>query len=161
MTLAMPNTTESDLPSEADRQAAKVASRALSRLSGRGCVRVDAVPDSEFSSAAQEGRQTFILPATAVRLLTDMLAHLAEGRSVTVMPEDAELTTQEAADMLNVSRPHLVKLLQEERIPFHKTGTHRRVALRDLLAYRKARALEANTALDDLAKQAQDLEMGY
>lgn len=154
MTLAMLKTVEPGSPSEADMEAAQEASRALARFSGKGGVRVEAEGDHEV-------RQSFILPATAVRLLTDVLARLAEGRTVVIMHDDAELTTQQAADMLNVSRPHLVKLLQEKQIEYHKVGTHRRITLRNLQAYRKRRATEVAAALDELAQQAQELDMGY
>lgn len=154
MTLPMLKAVEPGSPSETDQAEAVTASRALALLNGRGGVRVEAV--------AGEGQpQTFILPAPAVRLLTEMMAYLAAGRMVQVMPEDAELTTQEAADMLNVSRPHLVKLIQEGRLRHHKAGTHRRVLLRDLLEYRRKRQDEANAAMDELAVQAQELGMGY
>ena len=154
MTMAQLKTTEPGSPSEADRVAAQVAGRALAKLNGRGCVRVEATAD-------QGEHQTFILPATAVRLLTNMLAHLAEGRTVAVMPDDAELTTKQAADMLNVSRPHLVKLVDEERIPHRLVGTHRRILLRDLLAYRQGHIKAATAAMDALTAQAQELGMGY
>lgn len=72
-----------------------------------------------------------------------------------------ELTTQEAADMLNVSRPHLVKLLEEGVLPFHKTGRHRRVRFADLMVYRDARQKESESAMAELAEQAQQLRMGY
>lgn len=72
-----------------------------------------------------------------------------------------ELTTQEAADMLNVSRPHLVKLLEEGVLPFHKTGRHRRVRFADLMVYRDARQKESESAMAELAAQAQQLRMGY
>lgn len=98
MSSAMLKTVKSGLLPEADIEAARDASRALARLGSRGGVHVQAEEGGE--------RQDFVLPATAVRLLTDMLALLAQGRSVVVMPEDAELTTQQAADMLNVSRPY-------------------------------------------------------
>lgn len=154
MTFPMLKAVEPGSPSETDRAEAVAASRALALLNGRGGVRVEAVTGEGQS-------QTFILPAPAVRLLTDMMAYLAAGRMVQVMPEDAELTTQEAADMLNVSRPHLVKLIQEGRLRHHKAGTHRRVLLRDLLEYRRKRQDEANAAMDELAAQAQELGMGY
>ena len=154
MTLAMLKTVEPGSPTKADMEAAQEASRALARFSGKGGVRVEAEGD-------QEARQSFILPATAVRLLTDVLARLAEGRTVVVMHNDAELTTQQAADMLNVSRPYLVKLLEENKIQHHKVGTHRRIMLRNLEAYRQLRMTEVNAALDELAQQAQELDMGY
>ncbi len=141
-------------PSEADMQEARNASRALARLAGHDRVRVEAVADNEPP-------QTFILPAPAVRMLTDMLAHLAEGRMVAVIPNDAELTTQQAADALNVSRPYLVKLLERGEIRFHKTGTHRRVRFGDLQTYLAKSAQARRAALDDLAAEGQALDMGY
>ena len=154
MTLAMLRTVEPGSPSQADMEAAQQASRTLARFSGKGGVRVEAEDD-------HEARQSFVLPAAAVRLLADVLAYLAEGRSIVIMPDDAELTTQQAADMLNVSRPHLVKLLEENKLRHHKVGTHRRVVLRDLNAYRRTHMAESDAALDELVQQAQELDMGY
>lgn len=141
-------------PSETDRSDAASASNALARLAGQGRVRVEAMVNGLPA-------QTFVLPASAVRLLTDMLAHLAQGRAVAVMPEEAELTTQQAADMLNVSRPYLVQLIESGAIPFHKTGTHRRIRLRDLLDYRERKTAGSQAALDALTAQAQELGIGY
>lgn len=101
------------------------------------------------------------LPTSALRLLVDILAELADGNAVKVVPIHAELTTQEAADLLNVSRPHLVKLLEEGVLPFHKTGKHRRVLFADLMRYREQRERESHAAMDELAKQAQELRLGY
>ena len=153
MTMAMPRTVEPGSPSEADMAAAQVASRALARLSGHGRVRVEARGD-------QDEAQSFILPIAAIRLLTDMMTHLAEGRRVSVMPEDAELTTKQAADMLNVSRPYLVGLLQAGKLAHHMVGTHRRVLVRDLLDYRRRQRKASGAAMDELAAQAQELDMG-
>ncbi len=101
------------------------------------------------------------IPTAAYRLLIDILSEMAMGNAVSLIPVHAELTTQEAADILTVSRPFLVKLLDENAIPFHKVGTHRRVRYRDLLDYKSKIDQERNKALDELTAQAQELNMGY
>lgn len=97
------------------------------------------------------------LPTMALRLLADILSELATGNAVKVVPVHAELTTQEAADMLNVSRPHLVKLLDEGHIPHHKTGKHRRICFADLMAYKEQREKERHKALEELVDLGQEM----
>ena len=104
---------------------------------------------------------TVQLPAFALRLLDEILSELAMGNAVKVVPIHAELTTQEGADLLNVSRPHLVKLLDENVIPHTKVGRHRRVKFADLMDYKQRRTNESRQAMDELAAQAQELGMGY
>ena len=101
------------------------------------------------------------LPTSALRLLVDILGELALGNSVKVVPVHAELTSQEAADLLNVSRPHLVKLLEEGALPHHKTGRHRRVLFSDLMAYKQQRDAANSKAMDELASLSEELGMGY
>lgn len=101
------------------------------------------------------------LPTSALRLLVDILAELADGNAVQVVPVHAELTTQEAADLLNVSRPHIVKLLEEGLLPFHRTGKHRRVRFADLMQFKQERERASEQAMEELSKQAQELGMGY
>ncbi|MGN6480761.1 helix-turn-helix domain-containing protein [Luteibacter sp.] len=101
------------------------------------------------------------LPTSALRLLVDILAELADGNAVKVVPVHAELTTQEAADLLNVSRPHMVKLLEDGALAFHRTGKHRRVRFADLMRYKETRERASEDAMSELARQAQDLGMGY
>ena len=102
-----------------------------------------------------------VLPRHALELLRNILTEMAQGNAVTLMPVHAEVTTQEAANLLNVSRPHLVKLLEEGAIPFTRVGTHRRIRFQDVMAYRAARATESEAALQALADQAQEHDMGY
>ncbi|MEU3169514.1 excisionase family DNA-binding protein [Streptosporangium sp. NPDC006930] len=98
-----------------------------------------------------------ILPREAVSLLAFILAQAAEGRGVTVIPSHAELTTQQAADMLNVSRPYLIKLLEEGEIPFRLVGKHRRVTCEDLQEYKRRDDARRRTAADQLAALGQEL----
>lgn len=101
------------------------------------------------------------IPKEAVNLLLIIVSNMAEGRSFTLVPTNTVLGTQEAADMLNISRPHLVKLLEEGKIPFTKVGSHRRIALKHVIAFDMKTKAKRNEELDFLAKQAQDLNMGY
>jgi len=102
------------------------------------------------------------VPVSALRLLVDILTEIGEGNAISIIPIHAELTTQDAADVLNVSRPFLVQLLERGEIPFHKIGTHRRVPLpgRDTRT-RSGSTLNGTRTLDALAEQAQALKMGY
>jgi excisionase family DNA binding protein len=101
------------------------------------------------------------LPTSALRLLVDILAELAEGNAVRVVPIHAELTTQEAADLLNVSRPHLIKLLESTGLRHHRTGKHRRIRYDDLMQFKVQRDRASEHAMEELAKQAQELQLGY
>ncbi|MCR4541914.1 helix-turn-helix domain-containing protein [Pseudomonas sp. 18.1.10] len=104
---------------------------------------------------------TLVLPTSALRLLVDILGELAIGNAVKVVPVHAELTSQEAADLLNVSRPHLVKMLEEGAIPFTKTGRHRRIRFSDLMEFKQRRDAESQEAMEALVRQAQELGMDY
>ncbi len=94
------------------------------------------------------------------QLVLDVLTHVGRGRMVTVLPYDVDLTTKEAADLLNVSRPHLTKLLTDGRIPFHKVGSHRRVRAEDVVMFRAHREAERADALDELQRLGQEFDAG-
>jgi len=94
------------------------------------------------------------LPDAVCRLLKDIVRNMQLGRAIVLVPENQQLTTQRAADLLGVSRPHLIKLLEAGDLPYHKAGSHRRVYLKDLIAYQKRRDTERKAALDRIGKEA-------
>ncbi|MBP9233241.1 MAG: helix-turn-helix domain-containing protein [Hyphomonadaceae bacterium] len=98
------------------------------------------------------------LPADAAQLILDILGHMARGDAVTLIPVHAELTTQQAADLLNVSRPTLVKLLEEGRLTFQKPGRHRRIKFEEVMRYKQESERARNSALDELAAIGEDIE---
>lgn len=153
MTAAYPKMT---LPVEREMQAAVQGQRALAAYLA---TRVETQRIQIFDDENQAHQVE--LPTSALRLLVDILAELADGNAVKVVPVHAELTTQEAADLLNVSRPHLVKLLEEGALPFHWAGKHRRVRFSDLMQFKAARDLASEQAMAELARQAQEWGMGY
>jgi excisionase family DNA binding protein len=98
--------------------------------------------------------QRLDLPDAVFRLLKDIVRNMQLGRAIALIPENQQLTSQRAADLLGVSRPHLIKLLERGELPYHKVGSHRRICLKDLLAYQKRRDVERKAALDRIAKEA-------
>lgn len=108
-----------------------------------------------------DSEQKVVIPAAAFHLLVDILSQMAQGNAVTLIPIHAELTTQEAADILNVSRPFLIKLIETGEIICRKVGRHRRIRFEDLMNYKQQIDSDRLQALDELASQAQELNMGY
>ena len=101
------------------------------------------------------------IPASVLAALRRIVEAMARGQAVTIMPLGKELTTQEAADLLHVSRPHLVKLLDRGEMPHHRVGSHRRVRIEDVLSYRERRAAQRREHLDELTRLSQEVEGGY
>lgn len=102
------------------------------------------------------------LPQSALRILVDVLTNMADGNAVTIIPIHAELTTQQASEILNVSRKYLIdELLESGVIPFRKVGTHRRILFKDLMAYKKENSFQRKEALNELVDLSQKLELGY
>ena len=141
-------------PSKEDVELARASGQRLALLARRGHSLTLRVRD-----AGQE--ETIELPAGAVKLLQAILEDMAAGRAVTIVPQNAELTTQQAADFLNVSRPFLVQLLEQKKLPCRLVGTHRRIRFEDVLRFKENIDAERRKVLDQLVAEAQDLKMGY
>jgi excisionase family DNA binding protein len=137
-------------PSDADVLLARESSRALGPLAQHSI------------RATIEGlAEPVEIPAPAVRMLVDLLVEMAAGNAVTIIPVHAELTTQQAAEILGVSRPFLVGQLDAGNLKFHKVGTHRRIHFLDVMAYKKRMTTDRRKALDELTDQAQAHDLGY
>lgn len=135
------------LPSEAEAGLAKETSRLLASRLKEGAPMKLRLDDEA----------TVKLPAPAAALLVRILEEMARGNAVTIIPVHAELTTQEAADMLNISRPSLIQLLEEGKIDYRRVGTHRRVRFEALMKYKRHVDEERRKALDELAAYDQEL----
>ncbi|MDL2343017.1 helix-turn-helix domain-containing protein [Deinococcus sp. MIMF12] len=106
----------------------------------------------------QGEQQRVTLPPTLAHLLSEVLGRLAQGEALTILPAGRELTTQEAADLLGVSRPFLIeKVLEAGRLPYRRVGKHRRIRLGDLLDYQQQDLEERQAAADELTREAQDM----
>jgi excisionase family DNA binding protein len=101
------------------------------------------------------------LPLSAIRLLKNILAEMAQGHGIAMIPLHTELTTQQASELLNVSRPYFIGLLEEAKIPFRLVGKHRRVRLVDVMEYKRRNDQDRLKVLEELVAQAQELDMGY
>ncbi|TBR61240.1 DNA-binding protein [Westiellopsis prolifica IICB1] len=141
-------------PSAQDAAVARASGQLLSRYARQKQPLTLRVKDAEQDKPIE-------LPVGAVALLVDILEAMAAGRGVTIIPENAELTTVQAAELLNVSRPFLIKLLSEGTIPYRRVGKHRRIKMEDVMAYKMAIDEERMAILDQLTREAQEQDMGY
>lgn len=142
------------LPTPAEVEEAKLSSRTLSKYAD-----VDRVQLSLRGSNGES--DDLVLPGHVLQILLDVLSEMSQGNAISLIPYHQEISSQEAANLLNVSRPFLVQLLEKGEIPFRKVGAHRRVKLNDLLAYKEKTDEQRNQALDELTQLSQDEGMGY
>lgn len=148
-------------PTPADTKLAQESSRQLSKFLDKYPMGSN-LPDFRLCIQADHDlEEVVVIPSSALRLLTDILTQMACGNTITVMPANAELTTQQAANVLNVSRPFLIKLIDNGKILCRKVGTHRRIRFDDLMAYKQEIDQQRMQALEELAREAQELDMGY
>lgn len=142
-------------PSENDK---RIASQSSKMLDSFVCPPHDM--RVQFVDEAAPGN-ILAIPASAIRLLNEILKEMAKGNAVTLIPIHSMLTTQDAADILNVSRPFLIDLLNAGKIPFQRLGSHRRIVLSDLMAFKEMTDFSRAEALRSLTEEAQELNMGY
>jgi excisionase family DNA binding protein len=141
-------------PGEVD---AEVAERAARRIRDY----LESHPDDDLIEALDEvgTADALVIPRPTAVLFALILDVLADGKGVQIVPKDMELTTQQAADLLNVSRPYLITLLESGKIPFRKVGRHRRVTFEALMEYKRHDDAERRAAADDLTELSEELDL--
>lgn len=157
MAIMCPEIQEAVPPTAADSQLALESSRRLTKIlaaKSKKSLRVRIEPENE-------PEESISIPITAFRLLNSILIEMAKGNAVTLIPVHAELTTQQAAQILNVSRPFLIDQLEKGVIPYRKVGTHRRVMFKDLMEYKQTMDHNRLNALEELSAIDQELGLGY
>lgn len=140
------------LPTSKEVEQAKETSRTLAKYASQERVKMTITSENGEN-------EDIILPGAAVDLLLKILTTTSQGKAINLRPINSVLTTQEAANMINISRPHLVKLLENGEIDFHKVGAHRRIYLTDLMAYAEKNKKARNEAMDKLASLGQELNL--
>ena len=143
------------VPDETDAKVAEESSRRMSAMK----VRKRKSLSLRIEADGQE--ESIPVPASLFRLLQDILTNMAQGNAVTLVPTHAVMTTQQAADILNVSRPFVIQLIESRQLPHRMVGTHRRVLISDLMDYKRRNERDRLKTLEELAAQAQELDMGY
>ena len=150
------NRLQEKLPTPEESALAKISSRELSAfLETKANTQALSITDKAGITHAVE------IPVSALRLLVEVLTQLGEGNTVNLIPVHAELTTQEGADLLNISRPTFIKLLDDGKIPFHRTGNRRKVTFTNVYNYKHLIDKQRVTALEELSALDQEMNMGY
>ncbi len=141
------------LPDQETVRLARAGASELERL-------LNKLPDMDKTSIKLDGQEV-VLPRGALVLLRDLLAGMSQGAAFAIAPLHAEMTTQQAADYLNVSRPYLITLLEKGELRYTKVGTHRCLRFRDVVAYKNEIRQQSSDAMDELVKIAQENNLGY
>jgi excisionase family DNA binding protein len=141
------------IPTDQDTEIARTSSAALRPLlvnNGTAHLRFETqgLQDSEV-----------VIPQSAVRILLSALQEMAKGHSVTLLPVDTELTTQQAAEMMRISRPSLIKMLDERRLPYRKVGAHRRLRYDDVVSYLESERARRKKVMEDLVAETESLDL--
>lgn len=144
------------IPSAEEIALAKLSSQELAAV-------IESQGESQLVSVIdkQGQKHEVTLPVSALKLMVEVLTQLGQGNSVNITPIQAELTTQDAADLLNMSRPTLIKLLDAGELPFSRTGNRRKVPFAAVLEYKQKIQAQRIDALDELASLDQELGLGY
>lgn len=143
-------------PTVEDTKKAEIVIKYISNFSEKKKIK-----NLELALNFQGNIKNLQLPLSIMPFLMDILNEVAHGNSVTIVPFNKEFTTQEAADILNVSRPFIIKILESGQIPFHKVGAHRRIKAKDLMSFKKKMNKKSKDALEKLAKISQEDKLGY
>lgn len=145
------STTETIMPSDQDAQMARTSSTILASLLDKG-----GADKAHLSlKGGDEQKSEISLPASAVRLLLQALQEMAKGNAVTLLHVDTELTTQQAAELLRVSRPSVIKLLDEGKMPYRKVGAHRRIRYEDILFYKETERARRVAVMHELVAETE------
>lgn len=138
----------------------KIASKSLTEIESVSKI-LRAKKRKSVQIKIKESQEFITIPMDALIFLEAILKNMADGKTISLVPSNSEVSTQQAAEMLNVSRPHLIKILDQKKIPFKRVGSHRRILVEDIAKYLIIQEKERITQLDFLANQAQELKMGY
>ncbi len=145
-------------PSQDDAEAVTQLDRTLESALEASAQQPNGTSPHPLALVGQDGSHVPI-PFTVYELFHEIVHHLARGDSITLVPRHRELTTQQAAEVLNISRPFLIKLLDRDEMPYRWEGTHRRIALEDVLVYRDRRSAKRRRGIEHLAQKSQDLDI--
>jgi excisionase family DNA binding protein len=142
------------IPTEADIKISTQSSRVLASLTNSHSQTQKITVESENGK-----EESLLIPSVAYELLIDILSQISQGNAVTLVPVQAELSTQQAANLLNVSRPYLIKLLESKKIPYRKIGKHRRILAKDLYQYKADIDAKRSQSLDQLTALTEELDL--